>query len=436
MSAHNGVLVERINAVARVFLSLLIFWLPYGSAVVEACVIISLLLWIAKRIILFDARSFKNLVLKGKISLFLKSFRPAASFLDLPILVFLAACLISVVLSAYPLHALRGFTTKTLEWFIVYFLVLEFIATKKHIMTAVGVFLFSAFAVNLDAIVQFHFTQKDIFLGQTIIKGSGATASFNTYNSLGGYLTFVFPVALSLLFVSVKRAWKVIFFVIFVSAIWCLIATLSRGAWLSVCLAGAFFLFFINPKAALLSLTVLFVSAILFPIFASSQVKETFRIAASQQGSVAWRFDVWLYSARMIAQKPIFGYGLNTYMMLFEKCFVNPSGLPLYYPSYAHNCYIQIAFEIGIFGLGSFLWLMLQSFQKTLETIKSYMKKTEKNLAMLNLGLISGVAGFLSHSFFDTNFYSLKLSVLFWYMIGLLISIDKLLRLQNIPAIK
>ena len=38
-----------------------------------------------------------------------------------------------------------------------------------------------------------------------------------------------------------------------------------------------------------------------------------------------------------------------------------------------------------------------------------------------------GALAFLVHSFFDTHFYSLQLSALFWFMVGVLVAMDNML---------
>ena len=40
----------------------------------------------------------------------------------------------------------------------------------------------------------------------------------------------------------------------------------------------------------------------------------------------------------------------------------------------------------------------------------------------LLLGLLAGVVGFLVHSFFEVNLYSLQLAVLFWVWVGLILA--------------
>jgi O-antigen ligase len=80
---------------------------------------------------------------------------------------------------------------------------------------------------------------------------------------------------------------------------------------------------------------------------------------------------------------------------------------------YAHNCYLQIWAETGIFSLLSFLgflWLLLR------QGIRAF-KKTQNYIV---LGLTCGLFGYLVHASLDVHFYSLQLAVLFWMWAGIL----------------
>jgi hypothetical protein len=47
-------------------------------------------------------------------------------------------------------------------------------------------------------------------------------------------------------------------------------------------------------------------------------------------------------------------------------------------------------------------------------------------LAMLLLGSLIGLGGFLVHSFFDTNFYSVQLGSFMWLIMGFIVAVQKI----------
>ena len=82
-----------------------------------------------------------------------------------------------------------------------------------------------------------------------------------------------------------------------------------------------------------------------------------------------------------------------------------------------------MAVEIGIVGLLSFLWIVLTIFRKSLKVLNTM---RDHFLRFLLLGVLAGYGGFLVHSFFDTNFYSVQLASLMWLLMGLIIAIPKI----------
>ena len=88
-------------------------------------------------------------------------------------------------------------------------------------------------------------------------------------------------------------------------------------------------------------------------------------------------------------------------------------------PAYAHNCYLQIWAETGIFSLLAFILFFSLILYKG---IRAYRKNSNPFL----LGLICGLFGFLVHCFFDIHLYSLQLAFLFWLMLGSLVAATKL----------
>src|SRR3989338_8619651 len=308
---------ERLDLIIRFLLCVLIFWLPYSPAVVEICVIASVILWIFKRgLSLYAMRdsSSENLFRK-----FLRAFRPAPSFLDVPIGIFLFICIISIPFSRMIEHSLHGFITKTLEWFVIYYLVLEVFTKRRAIYAALGIFIFTAFSTAIDSIVQYYFLHRDIFLSNTLDAGR-ATAGFHYANSLAGYLTIIVPLVVSLFFLPMARPFYRIFSVVILAAVaWSLAITFSRMGWVAA-FCGILFLFFIMRRYVLLGAVLMSLSIMLYVLSLSSSLTPLeSRFSAENLESVSsWRARLWRDSLKMIEERPLLGHGLNTYMRLFQ----------------------------------------------------------------------------------------------------------------------
>ncbi len=422
----------RIDAIIRFFLYVLIFWLPYSPAVVESCVIICLVLWIFKRSVIIRQQKSLPSARKKKFYEYLRGFSPAPSFLNKPIAFFLTFCFISAISSVFWEQSLRNFLTKTLEWFIVYFLVLEVVHKKKYIYIILILFIVTSLATALDSIVQFYVTHKDIFLGHSIAPGGRPTAAFKTPNGLGGYLTVAMPAIFTAIFFKKKSLqYRASILGIFLFLLWSLALTFSRGAWLGTFLGTTLMLlifFFHRQKTKLyLSLGSFLIIVFLYILLGLILVDRSDPGLLVRINTIQWRINIWHDSIQMIKNNPLFGYGINTYMKLFEVYRTDSAGVN---PTYAHNCYIQLAVETGLLGLFAFLWIIVELFRKSIIYLDRYWINNY-NFTILAMGLLSGIFAFLVHSFFDTHFYSLQLSVYLWFMIGMHVVILEELKCQN-----
>jgi len=426
---------NRIDGIIRFFLYVLIFWLPYSPAVVESCVVISIILWLIKRSIIAKKQHRSSGAFHERFLGFLKCFQPAPSPINKPIALFLAVCLISVANSVLIEQSLHNFLTKTLEWFIVYFLVIEVLRTRKHLTILICVLMFTALSTAIDSIVQFHFSHKDIFLGTVIEPGGRATAGFKTANGLGAYLTIIIPFAISLIFLNVKKMrYRLFVSLIFLFLMWSLVVTFSRGAWIGTFLGIIFlpivFAFHKKKKEFYFVFGLVLVTAVLYIYFGLVLTKSFDIETLLRHQTVQWRLDIWRDSITMIKDRPLFGHGPNTFMRIFHTYRSDLYNIP----TYAHNSYIQLTAEMGIVGLFSFLWIIGSLFRESFIKIALFAKQ-DHQLMILSSGLLSGIFAFLIHSFVDTHFYSLQLSVYLWFMIGALMAAHNVQRSESEGAV-
>lgn len=126
------------------------------------------------------------------------------------------------------------------------------------------------------------------------------------------------------------------------------------------------------------------------------------------------RGGYWREAFHMIKDYPLLGVGVNAYSVVAP-------GYKISWGGYPHNCYLQMIVEIGIFGFLSFLWILFRIFR----AFKESARIQDSSLKMLLGGTLSGFVGFLVHSFFDTNFYSVQLGSLMWVIMGMITAIQQ-----------
>lgn len=260
--------------------------------------------------------------------------------------------------------------------------------------------------------------------------------------------------------------------VLFVLTIICLGLTYSRGAWIGFLIA-VLFLSFSRQKAVILNLTILILFfGIFYPQltgyrnvslindvvpqedaykYEQQKIKEVSEeqpgkaavpVSSGQGGFVLgkieslknpgdffrrqWgktvnivrsvggsgRGEYWREAFHMIKDYPLFGVGVNAYSVVAQ-------GYKISWGGYPHNCYLQMIVEIGILGFLAFLWILFT----VLGGIRERARIRDDSIKMLLAGTLAGFSGFLVHSFFDTNFYSVQLGSLMWVVMGMITAI-------------
>jgi putative inorganic carbon (HCO3(-)) transporter len=343
-----------------------------------------------------------------------------------------------------------GFFFKVLQWTYLYFVFIEFMKEKKHLATFMTVFFISASIVLFNGFFQYFFGKDFIFWEKYTDR---LFSCFRQANDFGAYLVLVCPIILSVMlckdFLSkMKKQEKVIlksfFSIVFLVGYFCLGMTLSRGAWIGF-LAALIFLggvtYYRQKQIIFLSL---FIAAFFFLTFSGSlnNLRKVSVFSDDQKGLVTITkeeffsrnsasnnfFDVikringsdrilyWQQAVRIIKRSPIIGNGVNTYSRIAKE---NPSGTG----GYPHNCYLQMAAEVGVLGLGAFFWVILTLFLLSLRNVQGI---KDPFFYVMIIGLLSGLFGFLIHSAFDTNLYSVQLGNLMWVIMGVIVAAQKI----------
>lgn len=367
----------------------LIFAIPISSAGTELFFALSFLFFIAKKITKFDLQ-----FLKDRPYIFL--------------LLFLSFSALSLFNSGpYLGISLKAFFLKWLEYALIFVMVQDALSSKKKVYYAFFIFLATSIFVGIDGLIQ-HRIGFDLLWHRPLQQLSSGlwaiTATFNHRNGFGTYLIFPIVLFLSLLIQSGRRKLSELGLgAAAVLLLACLMLTYSRGAWLGFCFAMFVLLFFSKQGKAFIGVFgVLFLLFLgLSPLFRDRLL---FMFAA---GGDADRFIFWKAAWDMIMVHPYLGSGLGTFMQhsLHYAPYVDIH--------YAHNTFLQIWAESGIFSLLSFTGFIGILLWRGISALRAHQNP-------YILGLFCAICGFLVHSFFDVQFYSIQSSVLFWSMAGLL----------------
>ncbi len=281
---------------------------------------------------------------------------------------------------------------------------------------------------------------------QFIIRGSGpghfiisgrlyrATGSFMQPNPYGGYMALVLSLAVGTLagyvFANIDtvprtveqlrdtaRRLPLVPLLIVVCGLlgFGLIGSWSRGAWFNF-LAALLVFTYIMPRSRERGLLFMIVGGLfgtvawtiglippalqnrLLGFLATFTTVDVYQIALTPQNyAVVERLAHWQAALNMMTESVWFGVGLGNYAAAYPEYMVPGWEEPL---GHAHNIYLNVLAETGIWGMAAYLILWIPIFMKVLEVIN----KLDWPLRGIAIGMLGGWVGFSVHHLLD-NLY-------------------------------
>ncbi len=222
------------------------------------------------------------------------------------------------------------------------------------------------------------------------------------------FLVMVMPLAAYVLFYFEGKKKKAAGLGCFVLIIGGIAVSYSRGPYLAAAAAAAVLLFYGGKRALVLcGLGGLGLGAI--AVFASGVFKRLLTLFNLNDVSLSTRSQIWAACAEMLEEHWIFGYGTgvnNIREILHNTYNINQP--------HAHNLFLQILLENGIFGLIIFACVFAVFFASMLK-----LSKCGKKARGLAVSLLSSVVGFCMCGMTDYLFYGLKPMCYLMMILGL-----------------
>lgn len=360
---------------------------------------------------------FKKIIKREKLFI--------STSINLPVAFLFIITLVSFKNSINYADSFRGIFRLVQNAFI-FLICAEEIKEEKHMHKIFLSVVLGATLASFDSLWQV-FTGKDFIRGYPPVINLGmvrATASFKDSNVLGIYLSAIAPLifGVSLYFFKNKKR----LFVLFISLI-CLVGillTYSRPTLLAVYLA-LFFLSIVKRDKKIIVLLV--IGTLISPFIVPKAVKEwarqveynPFRFMCNDD-----RIAVYRNSLHMIEAHPVIGLGVNTYMKNYKNYreAAEYRNVVTKDYMYAHNNFIHMAAEIGILGLGIFLWLLYRLFA---DIASMYEKLKSHYFKIVLLSLSACLLAFLINGLTESSLYYPRVMSIFWYIVGFSLALKK-----------
>jgi len=376
--------------------------------------------------------------------------------LNLPILSFIAICVLSLIWSNSFFVSLKELPL-FLAGPLLYFVITNSINDERQINRILDILLIVGSLFGIYGIFQYN--GIDFSFWARNIGRQQVFGLFGNVNYFAEFLIVPLPIAVSLFFASRNKFKKILLLIATLAMGTSLIATFTRGSYLSfgVSLIFMFFLLLIsrgknfikNNKKIFIILVAIIIITFLFvvptPLNKSGTVisKINSRISVTQltqSSSIKRRIAIWKFTVLMIKDHPLLGSGIGTYKyntLRYQAEFFaqgeNRSLYPHGFADKAHNEYLQLWAELGIIGLGIFIWLIISYFSCGLKILRKIRDEYRQGII---IGLMGAMMAVLVDGIFGFPLHLPATIVLFWLALGLTVAVGLLKDEVNAQEIK
>lgn len=324
-------------------------------------------------------------------------------------------------------------------WFVVtfYFLAIKLFADLKNIKTFLWLFIVGVFITCIYTVIrhaQWGFGDQPAHWVMTPF--------YNDHTSYGAVLAFIVPVILGFLIKGRMEPFtRALVAVLFTGIIIATILSYTRAAWVGLVAAvGVYVVMLLRIRFTTLFFVGLTVVGIVMASWSQIMMRlekndtQSSKDLAKHIQSVSnvtsdasnlERINRWQSALRMFEERPITGFGPGTYMFKYapyqfsyEKTRISTNNAD---GGNAHSEYIGPLAEQGVFGMLSFVWLVIVTLYTA---IILFPKVKDPEVRMILQTCMLGLITYYIHGFLNNFLDTDKASVPFWGYTAIIVAIQ------------
>jgi O-antigen ligase len=313
-------------------------------------------------------------VLSGRVSV-------RRSALDLPLLAFAGSAALSTLVAVNRTVAIFGTYTRyeglltIATYTLLFWLARQAITSRSEARALTRTLIASGCVVAVLAILQSVIATATAsgHVGETALSFAGIirpTSTLGNANELGILLAMLLPV--SLYEIVAARSWFGRLMGINAVAVLgtALVLTFSRSAWLAAA-AGIVVVFAFRARRRPRTLAMVGIGGVVSAIVVVAAVtgapiihavvSRLASLASPAAGSAGTRLHIWSDTLRLIAARPVAGWGPDSFGLVFPRYASGnwTPGIPI---DESHAQVLQVAATQGILGVAAYLWLLVALF--------------------------------------------------------------------------
>jgi len=304
-----------------------------------------------------------------------------------------------------------------------------------------GVFIAAGLSQNIDLALQAGarvVSLDPVRWGNLPFETNRAFSTFGNPDLLGGYLIFPWAITIGLALSEEHRLWRVLYWVFTLFNAFVGVTSYVRGAWIGATVSLILMVVafrrlskgtgvrltridktFVGGGA--LTIAVVTIASSLRPDAVRNVISRVVSIFQFDQGSALTRFQIWGAALAAIAERPILGWGADTFRLLFPMFksaeYVEAAGY-LSVADNVHNYPLQLTSGIGIPGTLLMYGLIVVVLVASARTVFARGAGMSR---MLMAAVWAGVVGYVVHLMFGLSVTGS--TVFLWLSMGLLLSL-------------
>jgi len=288
----------------------------------------------------------------------------------------------------------------------------QFIFSLEHIYDFWALHILPVFSgFNLGGVILAYPSWLVNINGRTIMR---AFSLFSDSHIFSFYLGLILPLLIVLALIDSKKKYFLLpaFCFLFSG----LLFSFARGAYLAVIAAFLVLAYLIWRYLRTKKIPLILCLSLLVFIIPKTPIAERFYSSFDlEEESNLGRLEMWQKSGFVGLTYAWQGVGLGNYPLYLE------TDLGYRSPVTAHNLFLDIFSETGIFGLMAWLGLIIGSLWRLFQGLKRRTREEK----LMRIGLISSLTYFMVHSFFETAIYHPSVFALLMIILGMSTIITK-----------
>lgn len=197
----------------------------------------------------------------------------------------------------------------------------------------------------------------------------------------------------------------------------------SRGVWLSVIVAVGFML--LQLGSGVTHKKILFIGAVCLTLLVCLNLPGVYNIIIERVSSAVdisyasnrARLLRWGQAVVMFVESPLLGKGYGAFAMLYEEDVALVGSYTAQYQLGAHSEYLQVMAELGIVGLGVWVWLNIAFLRYGFRALKTIDDGFYRSVV---IGLMAAEISLMVHFTVNNLLNGDAIGIPFWGIYGLL----------------